>query len=151
MFSASVFDIMESDTEFVGISYRKSKICYEVPPGEYMFMVISESADFMKATVSAGKTYYVLVTSRTGVWKTRFSLKPLRQSEIASDKFSRWFKKTNLLENTPESEQWAKDSAPDIEGKRVSYLPDWYKLYPELIDSMTLYSEDGIKIRWKRK
>jgi hypothetical protein len=142
--AASVFDVSENETKFIGILYNNgTKIMYNVAPGEHTFMVVGESADFLKATVLAGKIYYSLVKPRTGWWKDRFSFRPLRQSDLASPDFSDWDTHTVLVDNTPESEEWAKRNSPDIEGKRARYLPAWNALSLELRESMTLNPEDG--------
>lgn len=141
--SASLFDVTGDETKFIGIMYNNTKVCYDVAPGEYVFMVIGESADFMKATVEAGKTYYALITPRPGVWKARFSLRPLRQSDFDSSDFSKWDSKTRLVENTPDSEAWAVDNGEDIEEKRADYWSAWCELSPETQAEMTLNSEDG--------
>src|SRR3954466_9873239 len=67
--SASVFDVSQGSSKFIGIVQNGTKVAYSVPPGEHVFMVASESADFMKATLLPGKTYYALVTPRVGAWK----------------------------------------------------------------------------------
>ncbi len=51
-------------------------------------MVVSEAADFAKADVEAGKTYYVLVTPRMGWWKARFSLRPLMREQLDGKDFA---------------------------------------------------------------
>jgi hypothetical protein len=141
--SASIFDVSGDETKFIGIIRNGTKISYDIAPGEYTFMVISESADFMKATVSAGKTYYALVTPRMGAWKARFSFKPLRQADLVSTNFLKWDSKTYVVDNTPASEAWATKNAADITTKRVRYWPAWLALSPQLQDSMTLNLEDG--------
>jgi hypothetical protein len=141
--SASVFDVSDNNTKFIGIMYYGTKVAYNVTPGEHTFMVVSESADFLKATVLAGKTYYVLVTPRMGVWKARFSFQPLRQANLDSKGFQKWDSHTQLVENTPESENWAMKNSPDIEAKRARYWPAWNALSPEVQESMTLNPEDG--------
>jgi hypothetical protein len=97
----------------------------------------------LKATVSAGKTYYVLVTPRMGVWKARFSFQPLRQANLDNKDFQKWDTHTDFVENTPQSQEWAKKNSPDIEGKRARYWPVWQALSPEVQASMTLNPEDG--------
>lgn len=141
--SSSIFDVTTEENKFIGVFKAKAKVCYDVAPGEYTFMVVGESADFMKATVEAGKTYYVLVTPRMGVWKARFSFKPLRQADLAGVEFSRWDSTTELVENTPESEEWAQKNAEDIEAKRARNWPSWCELSQELQETMTLHIEDG--------
>lgn len=141
--SASLFDVTGENTKFIGIMYNKTKVIYDVAPGEYTFMVIGESADFLKATVEAGKTYYALITPRMGAWKARFSFRPLRQSDLESAEFPKWDSATSLVENTPQSEEWAQNNAEDIEGKRARNWPAWCELSPEMQDQMTLKAEDG--------
>jgi hypothetical protein len=123
--SSSVFDIRENSDEFVGIIPAKKKVVYKTTPGEHMFMVIGESADFMKASLQAGKTYYALVTPRMGVWKARFSLQPVSKEQLHSDELKDWIGSCEIVENTEASFQWAKDNAPSIQSKKVEYLKKW--------------------------
>jgi hypothetical protein len=141
--SSSLFDVSTDETKFIGVFKSGVKVAYDVAPGEHTFMVIGESADFMKATVSAGKTYYALVTPRMGWNKARFSLRPLRQSDLTSADFSKWDSATHLVDNTPETEEWAQKNASDIEAKRARWYSAWSALPPEKLESMTLYPEDG--------
>lgn len=140
----SIHDVTTSETKFIGILERSTKIGYDVAPGEYTFMVASEAADFMKATVSAGKTYYAILLPRTGFMKARFSFQPLRRSDLAGEEFSQWNSGTFLVKNTPKSEDWAKKEAEKIEEKQMKYWPDWVALPLETRNTMTLNSEDGI-------
>jgi len=123
--SSSVFDINDKDESFVGIVSAKKKVVYRTAPGEHMFMVIGESADFMRANLQAGKTYYALVTPRMGVWKARFSLRPVTKAELGSDQFKTWYADCEFTENTPGAVQWAKDNAESIRSKRVEYQKKW--------------------------
>lgn len=139
----SVYDVTNKESKFIGILYKDTKICYDLEPGEYTFMVIGAVADFMKATVEAGKTYYVLLLPRVGTWKARFSFQPLRRSDLESSDFSKWDSKTVLIENTSDSQAWAKEKAEEIEAKRADSWPAWCKLSPETQAEMTLNPEDG--------
>lgn len=139
---ASVFDVTNSENNFVGIVSHKTKVAYKVAPGEHLFMVVGESADFMKAVLEAGKMYYALVTPRIGVWKARFSLKPVHKDELNSEKFKDWNSSCEFVENTNESAQWAKENMPNIQEKRESYFEKWMSK-PEA-DRPVLQREDGI-------
>jgi hypothetical protein len=141
--SASVFDVTGEETKFIGIIRNGTKLIYDLTPGEHTLMVISESADFMKVTVEAGKTYYALVTPRMGAMKARFSFKPLRQTDLASSNFAKWDEKTELVENTSESEAWAVKNAPDINRKREKYWPAWTAKPLAEQEEQTLKVEDG--------
>ncbi|NLW48170.1 MAG: hypothetical protein GXY86_12665 [Firmicutes bacterium] len=139
----SLYDVSEEDTKFIGILYQKTKVCYDLDPGEYTFMVVGAVADFMKATVEPGKTYYVLLSPRVGTWKARFSFQPLRRSDLESSDFAKWNSKTDLIENTSDSEAWATEKADEIEAKRADNWPAWCELSSETQAEMTLNSEDG--------
>jgi hypothetical protein len=141
--SASIFDVSGEETKFIGIIKNRTKIVYDLTPGEHTFMVVSEAADFMKATVVAGKTYYALITPRTGAWKARFSFKPLRQSDLATQDFVKWDSRTELVDNTPESEAWAAKHAADINNKRAKYWTVWSGKSSERQEVQTLNPEDG--------
>jgi hypothetical protein len=141
--SASIFDVSGEETEFIGIVKNGTKIAYDLIPGEHTFMVVSEAADFMKATVVAGKTYYALISPRTGAWKARFSFRPLRQGDLATQKFDKWDSRTKLVDNTPESEAWAAKHAVDINNKRAKYWTVWSGKSLERQEVQTLNPEDG--------
>lgn len=71
----------------------KEKFVYEVDPGEYVFMVNTEAADFLKAKVIAGKIYYISMYSRFGVWEARYSFFPQRQADFLGKEFQKCNKK----------------------------------------------------------
>jgi hypothetical protein len=142
--AASVFDVTEpGEPKFVGVINRGNKLVYPVKPGLHTFMVISEAADFMQATIVGGKSYYALVTPRMGVWKARFSFKPLRGEELDGRQFASWNKGTRQVTNTPKTIAWAKDNAADIADKRDRYWPEWNSKPQTEKDAQTLRAEDG--------
>ena len=141
--AASVFDVTGPDTKFVGLVNYGTKYAHPVKPGQYTFMVVGESADFMQATVLPDRTYYALVTPRIGVWKARFSFKPIRQSELGASEFASWTSATKYMTNSPETQSWAVQNAADINAKRTEYWPQWNAKPPHQRESQTLKAEDG--------
>jgi len=142
--AASVFDVTDSgEAKFIGIVRPYNKLVYTVRPGLYTFMVVSEAADFMQATVVGGKTYYALVTPRMGAWKARFSFKPVRADEIDGKQFAGWERKTKLVTNTPTTQAWARDNAASVADKRDRYWPEWSSKSQSEKDAQTLRAEDG--------
>ena len=139
---SSVFDVSTSDNVLVGIVSHKTKVAYSVSPGEHLFMVVGESADFMKASLEADKTYYALVTPRIGVWKARFSLKPVHNDDRTSDDFKDWDSSCTFVENTEASYQWARANMPSIQEKRTTYFEKWMRK-PEA-ERPFLNKEDGM-------
>jgi hypothetical protein len=139
---SSVFELVEDSPELIGIVAAKKKVAYQVEPGEHLFMVIGESADFMKADIQAGKKYYVLVTPRMGMWKARFSLKPIHKDELDSDELVKWEKECHWVEKTYDSDQWAKSNMDSIQSKNSEYMQKWLQR-PEP-DRPALHIEDGL-------
>ena len=88
---SSVFEIDNTEPKLAGIVAAKKKVAYRIAPGNHLFMVVGESADFMSAELEANKTYYALVTPRMGMWKARFSLRPVHADELNTNQFNDWF------------------------------------------------------------
>lgn len=122
---SSVFNIDQPTPQLAGIVPAKYKVAYEVEPGEHMFMVIGESADFMSAELAAGKVYYALVTPRMGFWKARFSLKPIHQNELGSEEFAQWKADTKWVVTNEDTDAWAREHMSSIQEKHNEYLPQW--------------------------
>jgi len=139
---STVFDVTTEKNIFIGVVSSKTKVAHPVSPGEHLFMVVSESADFMKADLEAGKTYYANVTPRMGVWKARFSLDPVNKKEINSAEFKAWVSDCKLIEKTPAADKWAMDNAASIQKKREANYEKWMSK-PEAQRPM-LHKEDGI-------
>lgn len=127
---ASVYDVTSGTPEFIGIVSNDTKVSHMVSPGEHMFMVVGESADFLKANVAEGKTYYSVVTPRMGFWKARFSMHPVRNDETAKFKygskdFNEMLADSKFVKSGPKAEQWALKNANSISSKMNKYLPEW--------------------------
>ncbi len=141
---SSVFDVTDNKDELIGIVSAGTKVRYVTQPGEHLFMVISENADFMRAYLDPGKTYYALVTVRMGFLKARFSLKPVRRDELDGETFKGWDKSTSFVENTEQSRQWARENRHSISTKKAEYLHKWAAKSPAEKAEVTLTVNDGI-------
>ena len=104
-------------------------------------MVIGESADFMSAELEANKTYYALVTLRMGVWKARFSLKPIHSDALNSPQFNKWLAGCEWVEKTPDSENWANSNSSNIQSKYNKYYSKW--MSKDLPERPKLLPQDG--------
>ena len=141
---SSVFAVESDGDELVGIVSAGTKVRYVTKPGEHLFMVIGESADFMRAYLEADKTYYALVTPRMGFWKARFSLKPVHKDELDTETFKDWDESTDFVLNTEQSQQWARDNWDSIQSKKAEYLHEWAAKSPAEKNEVTLRVGDGI-------
>ncbi len=124
---SSVFEIRNETPVLVGIVAAKTRVVQQGNPGRYLYMVVGENADFMTADVVAGKTYYVKVEPRMGMWKARFGLEPYRQKDFAGADFAGALNECRAVEKGPESEAWAASNAVSIASKRTEYYGDWVK------------------------
>lgn len=122
---SSVFEMKKGTPTLAGIVAAKKKVAYQLDAGEHLFMVIGESADFMSATLEANKTYYVLVTPRMGVWKARFSLKPISKEQFSTSEFNEWLNDCEWVGKTQASENWMSENMADISAKYTEYYADW--------------------------
>ena len=122
---SSVFTIKDNNPSIIGIVAAKKKIGQDFEPGEHLFMVIGESADFMSARLEADETYYALVTPRFGVWKARFSLKPLTSLELNSEEFKEWVTSAQTVESNNDTKIWAEANQQSIQSKYIEYYKDW--------------------------
>jgi hypothetical protein len=80
---STVYDVTDGKQEFIGIVSYKDKVAYVAKPGKHLFMVVAENGDFLDAELEAGKTYYVVISPRYGVWKARFGFRPVRNDPNA--------------------------------------------------------------------
>jgi hypothetical protein len=128
---------------------NKDKLAVQVEPGDHRFMVIAENADFLDARLEAGKTYYVLISPRPGVWKARFSLLPLHnkadaERSVQSEDFKSWMAATTFTEKTPAAETWYAENKASIDEKKADYLQKWNKMAAEDRAVLVLHPEDGV-------
>jgi hypothetical protein len=139
---SSVFEIQEDKPSLVGIVAAKMKVGYQLEPGEHLFMVVGESADFMSAEIEANKTYYALVTPRMGAWKARFSLKPIHAADLGSSQFNEWIEACEWVEKTAGSDSWANENMVSIQKKHEKYYAAW--MSKDLSERPKLQPQDGI-------
>ena len=141
-------DADQMGQQFIGVVSSKTKVAYTVAPGDYLFMVIAENADFMDAHLEAGKTYYALVSPRIGVWKARFSLLPIHNDPAAkystqSSDFTDWQSSTTLVESLPQAQHWYAEHKGWVDNKRVDYLKKWNARSAEDKADLVLHKQDG--------
>ena len=147
--NASLFEVTEAETDYIGIIAVGTKIAVRTSPGEHLFMVASEAADFMKATLEAGKTYYAMVTPRIGAWSARFSLWPMSSDSDAKFKnfgpvFEKSVSSTKLLAQSDKSLAWYEKSKDSVEKKKTKYLPVWNEKTEEALRQRSLKPADGL-------
>jgi len=147
--AASVYDITGDQTTLIGVLGPKDKIAYPIEPGQHRFMVVAENADFMEATLDAGKTYYAVLRARPGVWKARFSLLPIHatsadQYNLQAPEFQEWTAGSEWVERTDRADAWFAQNRASILEKRSDYLVKWDRMAPNDKAELLLHAEDGV-------
>jgi hypothetical protein len=147
--ASSVYDAPDEDTRFIGVVRSKQKMAYQAEPGVHRFMVIAENADFMDATLEAGKTYYVLIQPRMGVWKARFSLFPVHNhadpgDTLQSPDFPKWNAKAELVATSPAGLAWYEENKASVAEKKADYLVKWNRMLASDRAELVLHPHDGV-------
>lgn len=147
--SASLYDVTEGNTVFIGIINNGTKVSYTTTPGKHTFMVVSEAADFMEADLAAGKNYFSMVTPRMGAWKARFSLWPIKNKAgsefyLGSDDFKNWLSSTKVAVKSAKAQAWYQANKTSIESKKTAYWQVWQQKSAEAIKERTLSQDDGL-------
>lgn len=145
---SSIYDT-NSSSAFIGIVSAGTGVTYQADPGTHLFMVVGENADFMNASLDPGKTYFVLVSPRMGMWKARFSLLPIHNDasakySIQSPAFAKWQNATTFVEKTPAADAWYQAHAADIAAKQAAYMQKWNAQSAEQKAELTLHPGDGV-------
>jgi hypothetical protein len=125
-----VSEIVDNKPSLVGIVASGKKVAYQVNPGKHLFMVTSESGDFLSADLEKDKTYYALVTPRMGAWKARFSLKPIPAGELNSSEFNDWLESCEWVEPNADSLTWATNHMSKIQSLYDDNYARWMEKDP---------------------
>jgi len=81
-YGGSSYPVLDHNGRLLGEAMGDTYFVAKMPPGQYMFIVWSEGTPAMKATVEAGKIYYVEVGVTIGMWSARarlFAVGPQRK------------------------------------------------------------------------
>lgn len=142
---STIFDVTSSENKVIGTLKSRKKLIHTIDPGEYTFMVYGmNNADFMKAKVEAGKTYYVLVQTRIAFWGRRYSLVPIRKIELNGEKFKEWNKSTKLIKiNQQELDSWVAKHMKNIQEKRERYFVKWNRKTDAAKERYLMHADDG--------
>jgi hypothetical protein len=138
-----VLEIVDGEPKIVGKLMIHQRYAYQTDPGEHLFMVIGETADFMSANLEAGKTYYAMIIPRTGFWKVRFSFGPIHADGVNEPKIINGINACNWIEYHPDWEKWANENMKSLKKKQEKYYAAWMSKAEK--DRPRLLAEDGAK------
>jgi len=134
--------IVTGDGTFLGTLTGRTKLVAWLPAGEHTFIAWAENVDLVKADLTAGKVYYVLVRMRMGVWKARTTLSRYAPDLAAWAKLEAWTKASVELTRKA-GEQGAGPSADVIADKQRRAQMVWVNLDAAQRNPRTIRPEDG--------
>ena len=141
--ASTVFDVTAGKMDMIGVVPNMKKLVYPVDPGQYTFMILGESTDYITADVEAGKTYYARVAQRMGAWKARFSLLPIQRADFGTEKVNKWLSSTQYVEPNDRLSEWFAKHKDSIEAKHKVNYEKWQKKPEE--KRIGLAPDDGIE------
>jgi hypothetical protein len=76
----------------VGVLDPRAYIQYTCDPGEHVFLGRAENWSAVKATLEAGRKYYILANVSMGVWKARIVFEPITKTSTdrTDDDIAMW-------------------------------------------------------------
>jgi hypothetical protein len=139
-----IFTIIDQRGYFLGDSTAGGRFSVFVDPGDHYFIVWTETTETVKASLAPGRTYYVEVRPKMGMWKARASLWAVNR-------------KSGLMQNIPSYLADTTVTTPDFAAGQAylnslgNELPDaakqgmqTYEGYsPDEKADVTLLPEDG--------
>lgn len=109
-----VFEVRDSDIEFVGLVEAGSKLAHVVAPGEHRFATTvvggQSGVRLYKANVEAGKIYFFRAGIIDGIW----GLEPIHNIALSTSKFAKWNERTNNTINSERTTAWGRDNLANV-------------------------------------
>lgn len=139
-FGGAIQSTLHNGDEYIGTISANTRMCYQADPGNHMFMIVGESADFLRAQLLPDKTYYINVAPRMGVWTARFSLRPMN-GQVPQQQIDEWVNRTQEVVVNEKGERWAEKNQQRVQELKNKYLPRWQQKAER--DKQTLHPESG--------
>lgn len=143
-----LFEVINGDLKFIGQLPSGHKIVYETTPGEKVFMAYGTAADFMRANVEAGKTYYSIVRPNWGTGG--FAPTPVRTNlsephNIKSPEFTSMVSSTDRIEANEDAPSWFKENKARYQEIYKEYWARWLRKSEDEKGQRTINLEDGVR------
>jgi hypothetical protein len=136
---------MDGNGRFLGDAQVGGRFAVVLPPGEHLFVTWSESAEGLRANLLPGRTYYVEVSPRMGVWTARVDLLAVAPRLESWKNLQDWLAETELLEPDVAKGQAELASDPaDVQENLKLAKQHMAELDKEQLMERTLLPEDGV-------
>ena len=150
---AKLFEVTGGNIKFIGALPNGKKIVYKTNPGKKVFMAYGETmalgygkaADFMKADIVGGKTYYSKIMPHFAWGASGFCPMPIRKYEINSKEFKNFLNGTKLImTDETEAQEWYKNNKEHIKDVYTAYWKEFQTKNEVQQAESTLMPEDGV-------
>ncbi len=139
-YAGAVQSAIYDGDSYLGTLSVGTQFAYQAAPGQHLFMVVAESADFLRAELHEGKTYYAILAPRPGFVSARFSFRP-QNGQIPDSDMQQWVRETQQVVVGEEGLAWARDNTASVQAKKAEYLSKW-RSKPEA-EKQTLHASSG--------
>lgn len=142
--NVDLFEVVNGELKFIGVVANGTKIAYQTTPGEKVFMAYGTAADFMKAKVVAGKTYFSILRPNWGTGG--FAPTPIRKEgewSVKHPDFNSWLNGTDLVVPNADAKAYFTEKKADFDKIYKEYWSRFQTKSPEQMAERTLNPQDG--------
>jgi hypothetical protein len=138
--------IATTEGRFLGETQAKSYFVAKLPPGEHLLVSWSESTPAMRATLAAGRIYYVEVAPKMGWGSARVQLLAITPRRETWSQLPEWMRECEPLQADEPAGQALLQERRDDFADRVKAARESYQGYSaEDREARTLRPEDGVQ------
>ena len=147
-FLAQLYEIRGGNREFLGALGPKTKMAFNVVPGEHLFMLNQAGlGQFVQANVDPGKRYYVMTRF---VYGRGLQLRPVRPSggdpefTVGNPRFREWVTESQLVTKTADADAFVEKYKDRIDEAYQRGWTEWQAKRPDQKAELTLNPEDSV-------
>src|SRR5262245_778849 len=140
-----VTTILDGRGRFLGDSEAESHFVVRLPPGDHVFVSWSEGTPALKASLGAGRVYFVEVAPKVGAWSARVQLLALTPRSENWAAVPGWLRETKLLvADEAAARARMAERADDLQDALRSGVEELRGYDREDLAARTLRAEDGV-------
>ena len=138
------FAVLDQNGTWIGDAVAKAHFAVMLPPGDYMFVGWAENTAALKATVAAGRLYYVQVVPTMGFGSAHVRLEALTPRSADWSQLNTWLGETKRLESLPAGVAHIQERHEDAMKRVASARENWDGYSAEDKELRTLRVGDGV-------
>lgn len=141
------YPILDHTGKLLGEAMGETYFVAKMPPGQYMFIAWSEGTPAMRATVEAGKIYYVEVGMTIGAWSARARLFAVGPNRKQWAELPEWLAESVMTAPNPGAIQaFAQNEGGDVPEILQKGNENFAEYDPEEVAERSLLPADGVDV-----